>query len=383
MGRGGGGGGHGGGGGGHHGGGGFHSSRSHSSSGFGRSSSSGFHHSSSYHHHHYYSYPRFRRTVYYGGTGRGVSTSAGNPGCLTVFICIFILLFVCVSLSKCSFAGHKAYIDEEVVGAQSEAYFNDNFKGNENVFLFYIAYSDNLDDEYQYIRYGSETESIMDMTYDRFFDYYRMNYNDDVGIQLTNALADFYNNEISGKFEPVKKNVKFSSKMIYDELGWIDSKNMLQTTANSFYDYTGIQFATAVVNYDKLPGANTDNTKIFIVFIISAGVVVGIYIGYRWWKKKKEQKNKEAEDAIRILNTPLDQFNSINNLTQKYDSPTSSVPTKPQQTYFDRSQYEEVKVDDNNKAVSDANEINNQINNFDDLADFYNENINPDDDSVF
>ena len=347
-----------GGGGGHRGGGGFHSSHR-SSFSSGRSSFSSH---SSYRRpvvHHYYSYPRRTRNVYYGGTGRPSAYSqTGGAGCLTVFIIVFVLMMIAMSASRCSFSGHKAYVDENVVSDQSENYYTKNFAGDDNTFLFYVAYSKALDDEYQYIRYGADAADILDGTYSKFFDYYQKYYQDDVGLQLAYALNDFYKEQIyANGFTKVETSEKYDSSFIKDEVNWIDpsGERMLKQVSEALYDQTGIQFQVAIVNYDKLPGAKTDNTKIFVVFIICSGVVVGIYIGYRWWKKKKEQKNKETEDAIRILNTPLDQFNSINYLSEKYDSPTST-PTATTTSSGSNSF-----VQNNNNSATD---INSQIDSY-------------------
>ncbi len=357
MGRGGGGGSRGGGGG-HRGGGGFHSSRS--SFGSSHSSFSRSSYRPTTHHHYYYSYPR-RRNVYYGGSrSYGSGTSTGSTGCLTVFVVIFILMMVAMSTSKCSFAGHKAYIDENVVDTQSDKFYTDNFSGKDNTFLFYIAYSKALDDEYQYIRYGADAADILDNNFNKFFDSYGRYYNDDVGLQLAYALNEFYEKEIYGKYDRIDTSESYDSSFIVDKIDFIDpaGQKLLEQVAKSLYNETGLQFQVAVVNYDKLPGAKTDNTKIFVVFIITAGVITGVYIGYSWWKKKKAQKNKEAEDAIRILNTPLDQFNSINYLAEKYDAPTQTGTTASS-----GADYTPV----NNTPPSNnqsANDINNQIDSY-------------------
>ena len=43
-------------------------------------------------------------------------------------------------------------------------------------------------------------------------------------------------------------------------------------------------------------------------------------IGFFWWRKAKEQKNREAAETERILNTPLDTFgeDSVEDLAKKY-----------------------------------------------------------------
>lgn len=53
-----------------------------------------------------------------------------------------------------------------------------------------------------------------------------------------------------------------------------------------------------------------------------AGIIIVILL-FKWWKKSKDQKLKEAEMDERILNTPLDQFgdtsDAAENLSKKYE----------------------------------------------------------------
>lgn len=51
------------------------------------------------------------------------------------------------------------------------------------------------------------------------------------------------------------------------------------------------------------------------------GILGILGLGYFWWKKSKEQKNREAEQTERMLNTPLETFGDteVENLKKKYD----------------------------------------------------------------
>ncbi len=55
------------------------------------------------------------------------------------------------------------------------------------------------------------------------------------------------------------------------------------------------------------------------VFIV-LGIVIIIIIGFSWWQKAKDQKNREAEATKRILETPLDTFgdDKAKDLAKKY-----------------------------------------------------------------
>ena len=43
----------------------------------------------------------------------------------------------------------------------------------------------------------------------------------------------------------------------------------------------------------------------------AAAVVLVVVLLYKWWKRAKEQKNREAEQAQKILNTPLETFGDL------------------------------------------------------------------------
>ena len=50
---------------------------------------------------------------------------------------------------------------------------------------------------------------------------------------------------------------------------------------------------------------------VLIVVVVAAAVVLVVVLLYKWWKRAKEQKNREAEQAQKILNTPLETFGDL------------------------------------------------------------------------
>ncbi len=64
-------------------------------------------------------------------------------------------------------------------------------------------------------------------------------------------------------------------------------------------------------------------TPAWIPIMIVFGVVAVAAIGFLWWNRAKQQKNREAEQTEKILNTPLETFGDkeAEDLAKKYDDP--------------------------------------------------------------
>lgn len=62
---------------------------------------------------------------------------------------------------------------------------------------------------------------------------------------------------------------------------------------------------------------------ISIVGIVAIALIVILLVGLEWWNKRKEQKNKEAQQTIDILNAPLETFADLElqQLMEQYDEP--------------------------------------------------------------
>ena len=66
------------------------------------------------------------------------------------------------------------------------------------------------------------------------------------------------------------------------------------------------------------------------IIIIGGGLLIGfVAILYAWWSSKQEQKNKEEQMKLDILNTPLETFGEkeTQNLMDKYDGKEPSEQT--------------------------------------------------------
>lgn len=273
-----------------------------------------------YHNNRYYGGTR-TRTVYRSGGG------CGN-GCISsIVLLIFVIVLFSILTRSCGFGGLDTQINEEIVYEECKEYYEKNFSDRGDVFLFYIAYSEDLDEEYDYIWYGADCARYCDDTYYTFFELYDEYYQDDVGLQLAAAIEDYIDvvknesdNKVDGK--------SFKSKCYDDKLDFIDNGNALSEAAEKLYKETGIQFFVVADQYDKMDGAKTDNKPIIITVICCVTGLIAIKLGIDFWKKKKEQKNKEVEQQIKILNTPLEEFgadpNDIDNLAKKYDNDSSS-----------------------------------------------------------
>lgn len=79
-----------------------------------------------------------------------------------------------------------------------------------------------------------------------------------------------------------------------------------------FFSKTFNDAGERIMNVPKSP---------WIPVLIILGIGVIVFIGYVWWKKAKDQKNREAAETERMLNTPLDTFGSseVEELAKKYD----------------------------------------------------------------
>ena len=71
------------------------------------------------------------------------------------------------------------------------------------------------------------------------------------------------------------------------------------------------------------PPEPTDNRPIWITIIVVSGIVLFVLIMFKWWKRKQEQKNLEAEQTERILSQPLetigDADDAASRLAQQYE----------------------------------------------------------------
>lgn len=263
------------------------------------------------------------RRRYYGG-GYRRSSGCGSFAAVLLLLIIFVIIIAVQSCS--SVFGTEKQINDDTVADNCKEYYEKNFEDRGDVFLLYITYSYKLEEEYYYVWYGASCTRFAEESLDDFNELYWYYYDDDLGKQLANTLRD-YTEQLTQINADKVEGKSFKSKCYDDNLGWIDSSNKLSEAAEELHDATGIQFFVVTVNYDKLDGAKTDNTVVWVVVIVAAAVVILVYMILRYSKKKKELKNQEMEQQIKILNTPLEEFGTsddIDNLTKKYDESDSS-----------------------------------------------------------
>ena len=102
--------------------------------------------------------------------------------------------------------------------------------------------------------------------------------------------------------------------MDFTELHYLNDSIQLEAAFSRAFD----QASTRIMNVTRSPWFN-----VMIVF----GVLLILFLLYTWWKRKQEQKNKEAEQTERILGQSLDTFESSSNaddeatkLAQQYNN---------------------------------------------------------------
>jgi len=107
-----------------------------------------------------------------------------------------------------------------------------------------------------------------------------------------------------------------------------------QEAENILMDYVQRHYYTNLSTEDMFSRAFDDASRRimtvtrspWIPVLIVAGVIVVLFVLFTWWKRAKEQKNKEAEQTERILGQSLETFESSSNsddatsrLAEKYD----------------------------------------------------------------
>lgn len=156
---------------------------------------------------------------------------------------------------------------------------------------------------------GSEAEAFMSELYDELF-------TDEAHILVLFVNPDpntFYRWYLCGA----------QAKQVIDN----EAANILLDYFDSLYydeNLSNDQYFSQV--FDKTAERIMTVTKspwpvVLIVLIVVVAIIIVIAVSFNWWKKAKAQKNLEAEQTERILNTPLETFGDKNmdDLKKKYD----------------------------------------------------------------
>lgn len=276
--------------------------------------------------------PIFRphRGPVYGGNG---VSPGGCAGCLTVPVIIFLVfaLVAVVILFSLSGLGSGAGGDNSITKSTVE---------REPLPRGSVVETGYFTDELDWIRNDSALTKGMKNFYMK------------TGVQPYLYITD----TINGSHTPSEEEVEEFAFALYDEL-FTDEAHLLliffeHNTNYSTWYVTGTQ-ANSVIDseaadilldyidryyyYDNLSDEEffskafsdagdrimTVTRSPWITVLIIAGIVVILLIGFIWWRKAKQQKNIEAEQTERMLNTPLDTFDDheADDLSKKYTDP--------------------------------------------------------------
>ena len=188
---------------------------------------------------------------------------------------------------------------------------------------------------------------------------------------LTNGMKNFYKetgvqpylhltDNINGSWVPAENDVRDFAESLYDEL-FTDEAHLLviffepNPDQYSVWYITGLQAKSVIDNeaadilldfIDRYYHSDLTDEQFFSKafdeagkqimtvpkspwppIIITLGGVTALLVGLFWWRKAKEQKNREAEDTERILKTPLDTFgdSEAGDLAKKYQDDETTI----------------------------------------------------------
>ncbi|WP_202623332.1 TPM domain-containing protein [Alkalibacterium sp. MB6] len=197
-------------------------------------------------------------------------------------------------------------------------------------------------------------------------------YTDELGwiqndTQMTEGLRYFYNEtgvqphvhitgDINGSTNPSMEDVSAYANNLYDEL-FTDEAHLLlvffEPRPNDYITYyvTGSQARSVIdseagdILMDYLDRNYTNQnisdeeyfsqsfrdaadrimevtTSPWIPVLIIFGIVIALYLLYRWWKSKQESKEREAKRTEEMLSRPIDTFGSseADELSKKYEN---------------------------------------------------------------
>lgn len=294
------------------------SSRSSGSSYRPRSSGSSYHSS---HHHYYHSGP-----AYYGGPGY-----YGRPRRTTlsdVLITMLVLLIV-FAIAFTSLLGGGAGITKSTVDREP-------LKIGHLVTAEYV-----VDNTGEFVASRSKMESGMKY----FFK--------ETGVQPTIYIDD----DINGDYNPTDNTVEQYMNSIYDDMFkdeghllvfylfnrngddkvWAlagneaemvidnEARDILLDYFASYYTYDSLDNSEYVSKaFESTADRIMQVTKSPIVtIVVVVGAVLIVFMGIKFWKAKKKQKNLEAEQTERIINTPVEKIGEVDDkledLKDKYD----------------------------------------------------------------
>ncbi|MDL2258051.1 TPM domain-containing protein [Eubacteriales bacterium OttesenSCG-928-K08] len=271
--------------------------------------------------------PRYGGFWGFGPRRSGCGTGCLFPSVIVAVVLIFVVLLMFSSLASCGsgITGSSSDVTASTIERQPLP------AGSVNETSYY---TDNLG------WIGNQTKLVAGLR----------NFYNKTGVQPYLYLTD----SINGNHYPTDGEAESYMNTLYDEL-FTDEAHLLlvfmeyNDTYHTWY-LTGTQAKTVIDQeaadilldyidkyyyYENLSDEeyfskafDDASTRImevtrspWIMVWIIVGVIVILILVFVWWKKSKEQKNKEAEQTERILKTPLNKFGDgdLNEREKKYD----------------------------------------------------------------
>lgn len=257
-------------------------------------------------HHHYHVGPRFHRrtTVYVGGRGSLVGAAA------SIIIVALILIFVAVMSGSNGSSGIQAstvertpldasYVDETGYLTDNLGWIGSQYDVEQGMRHFY---EETGVQPYLYLTpdVNGSTHPTDSEMYEFANDLYEELFTDEghvlVIFQEYNSSGDYYSYYLAGK----------QAKTVIDSeageilLDYIDHYYYSDYSEDEMFSLAFSEAADRIMNVTTSP----------MVYLAMVGggvvVIVILLIAFKWWKKAKEQKNLEAEQTERILNSDLE-----------------------------------------------------------------------------
>lgn len=317
--------------------GGGHSSYRGSSFGSSHSSYSRSSYNSYPHHSHYYGgggyygrpTPPPRR--YYGSSGRGSSS-----GCITTFIIIFILFAIIGGIGR----GMSSNGSTDVRSTEKREKMSTAGVNYSNTWFI---------DEAGWISNGKQLRNGLESFYQKtgvqpliyIYDYDGTN-----AWNNANAAKEIAEKLYAKIFEGDEGHLLFvyfacpndgpdimegnylvicgkKTETVMDE----NAQEILMSQYKYYYEEPGLSieqfFSKTFSAAGKAIMKGPMNKRLMVIIIVAIiATVIIVSLSFKWWKAKKAQKNKEAEDLEKILSTPLETFGKTDadDLKEKYDN---------------------------------------------------------------
>lgn len=276
-----------------------------------------------------------------GRVYRGTYGSGGCSGCgclsvpFTVIIAVILIVFIIALVPTCQGSGGNVNITKSTVvrqplprGSVTETgYYTDTLgwignktkltAGMKNFYQKtgvqpYLYITDNINGSYNPT--VEVAEEFAGSLYDNLF-------RDEAHLLL--IFFEPYPNEYSTYYLAGRVG-----KTVIDEeaadilLDYIDRYYSYDLTNEEFFSKAFNDAGKRIMTVYKSPWPAVVWTILGIIILL-----IALY----WWRKAKEQRNREAEATERILNTPLDTFGDreVEDLAKKYRDDPDSAPTDP------------------------------------------------------